>query len=120
MRTFGRCKGGGRRVAGREAVPLIAVLTTVARSHGAILLDLSCSGARLQGHDLPKPGEVLLLAVDGVRSYGTVAWAAEEQCGVAFDEALSPADIMSVVSRAGDRGGAGAAVGQDWSMPAGL
>jgi hypothetical protein len=91
--AFGKRGGGGRRSAPRESAPLYAVFTTVTRSHAAVLVDISLTGARLCSDNLPLKGEELLLSVDKVRAYGTVKWANRQQCGVAFDPPLDPEDL---------------------------
>jgi hypothetical protein len=90
---FGKRKGGGRRAAKREYIPLIAVTTTITGSKSACLVDVSCTGARLQGLGLPRPDEVLEICIEGVRAFGLVTWTNEHQCGVAFDVPLSTAEV---------------------------
>lgn len=93
MRTFGKCAGGGRRSAGRTAIPLAAILTTLRRSWCAALVDLSCTGARLRGAGLPPNGEVLEIKIESVRTFGTVIWSKGDQCGLRFDEPLMPSEV---------------------------
>ena len=54
----------------------------------AILVDVSRTGARLCGQRMPDEGEELILSLEGVRTYGTVAWSHGDQCGVRFGELL--------------------------------
>jgi hypothetical protein len=98
--TFGKCNGGGRRRAHREFLPLIAVFTTRTRSHHAFLVDLSSTGARLRGDDVPEKGEDLMLSIEGVLTYGTVAWSRLGFCGIAFDSPLPLADIRLLEQKA--------------------
>ena len=86
--TFGKSSGGGRRAAPREAAPLLAVYTTVTSSHSALLVDVSSTGARLRTPDLPEEGDELLVTVDKVKIFGSVAWARDGEFAVAFDEPL--------------------------------
>ena len=90
---FGKCEGGGRRLSVRERAPLIAVFTTLTRSHDAVLIDISRTGARLSGDDLPLHGEDFILSIEGIRSFGSVVWSSEGECGVAFDGPLPEADF---------------------------
>jgi len=96
MNAFGKCNGGGRRSSARETAPLIAVFSTLARSHDAVLVDISQTGARLSGDDLPQLGEDFILTVEGVRAVGSVVWAVDGQCGVVFDGPLPATDVESV------------------------
>ena len=96
MTEFGKCRGGGRRSAERVEIPLPALLTTVARTHRAALLDVSCTGVRVQGSDLPHEGEDLQIKIESVRAFGTVMWVEGQQCGLAFDSPLMPFEVDSL------------------------
>ena len=96
MSAFGKRQGGGRRAAPRENLPLIAVFTTRTRSHAARLVDLSATGARLKGDDLPPPDEDLILAVENVSAYGVVKWRRLGFCGIEFDAPLPPLAVHSL------------------------
>ena len=100
MSNFGKCGGGGRRSAVRERTPLVAVFTTLARSHDAVLVDLSRTGARLSGDDLPAVGEDFILVMEGIRTFGSVVWASEGECGVLFDGPLPAEDVEAVQRKA--------------------
>jgi hypothetical protein len=93
---FGKCNGGGRRTAARAAVPLTAVITTRFRSQGVTLVDVSRTGARLSGRNLPEQDEELILSMETVRAFATVAWAREGDCGVTFDPALDDDDLREL------------------------
>ena len=96
MGTFGKCKGGGRRSASRTKAPLIAIVTTLKGSHSAVVVDVSSTGARLRGTDLPNEGEEMFVTIDHVIAFGTVAWARDGELGLAFDRPLSPGDEQSL------------------------
>jgi hypothetical protein len=96
MGTFGKCKGGGRRSAPRATAPLIALVTTLKGSHSAILVDVSSTGARLRGTDLPHEGEEMFMTVEKVIAFGTVVWARDGELGLAFDRPLLPAEQQSL------------------------
>ena len=89
MSTFGKSGGGGRRAAHRSSAPLIAVCTTVSSSHSALVVDVSSTGARLRTSNLPDIGQELVVAVEDVRAFGTVAWSEHGECGVEFDPPLT-------------------------------
>ena len=90
MSIFGKCKGGGRRSASRTKVPLIAVVTTLAETQSAIVVDVSSTSIRLRGPNLPGKGEELFVNVEGVLAFGTVAWADDDERGIEFDSPLCP------------------------------
>lgn len=97
---FGKRQGGGRRTAARTPVPLIAVLTTVTHSHFAILVDVSRTGARVRGSDLPGEGKDVVVRVDSVRVFATVVWSARGQCGLAFEQAITDDEVERLRQRA--------------------
>lgn len=65
--TFGKRGGGGRRGAPREAAPLLAVYTTVTQSHEVILVDVSRSGARLRGSQVPEAEDELFVSIGNIK-----------------------------------------------------
>lgn len=104
MNAFGKSEGGGRRSVARSAAPLTVVLTTLTSSRSAILANVSSTGARVRAQDLPKAGEDVVVSIDRVQAFGTVAWSESGECGIAFDPPLDPADAshlreMVAVSR---------------------
>jgi hypothetical protein len=100
MTVFGKREGGGRRHAERESVPLIAVFTTRTRSHSAVVADLSNTGARLRGSDLPAPGEDIIVNVEGLSAFATVIWSRLGFCGIAFEACLTQPQIWSLEQQA--------------------
>lgn len=101
MRAFGRSNGGGRRSASRALAPLPAVFMTIARTDTAAVIDISCTGVRLRGRDLPPRGEEMDLKVEEVRVFGIVAWAEDDECGVAFEAPLMPFEVDRLRRKAG-------------------
>ena len=104
MADFGRCCGGGRRTAARENASLVAVITTSTDSWPVALVDLSCSGARLRGPDLPAPGNYISISIETIRVFGTIAWSRRGEGGVDFDAPLMPFEVERL-SAAGSRAG---------------
>src|SRR4051794_19370505 len=93
MVAFGKRIGGGRRSAARESAPLVAGFTTITRSHAASLVDISATGARLRGEDLPAVGELVEVSIGKVRAFSLVKWVSGNECGLAFDGRLAAADV---------------------------
>ena len=91
--TFGKRGGGGRRGAPREAAPLLAVYTTVTKSHEAVLVDVSSSGARLRGPVLPEVGDELFVTVEHIKAFGMVVRVEEPEFAIEFDETLLSEDL---------------------------
>ena len=88
MSAFGKSIGGGRRSAVRASAPLIAVLTTLVGSRSAVLVDVSSTGARVRGPDLPAMGEELIVNIDSVQAFGSVVWSDSGECGIVFEPAI--------------------------------
>ena len=86
--TFGKRGGGGRRGAPREAAPLLAVYTTVTQSHEVVLVDVSNTGARLRGPQIPEVKDELFVSIGTIKAFGKVAWVDQPEFGVAFDPPL--------------------------------
>ena len=99
MVAFGKSRGGGRRSSERAAAPLLAVITTLTRCHSAVVVDVSTSGARLSGSDLPTMGEELVVNIDGVQAFGTVVWSDQGEAGIEFESPLSVEDESSLQQR---------------------
>jgi hypothetical protein len=77
------------------------LLSTLTRRSCVALVDISETGARLGAEDLPEQGEVVEVTVDGLRTYGTVAWSSDEECGIAFDQRLTLNEVTRLRKRAG-------------------
>ena len=92
MGAFGKSIGGGRRSAVRTSAPLMAVLTTLVGSRSTVLADVSSTGARVRGADLPAMGEDLIVNIERVQAFGTVVWSDSGECGIAFEPPLEPSD----------------------------
>jgi hypothetical protein len=94
--SFGKSNGGGRRFAKREVAPVLVSFTTLAGNCSAVLVDVSRTGARLRGETLPREGDELVLTMDRLKTFATVAWAADGECGLAFDLPLPPEEIHRI------------------------
>jgi PilZ domain len=92
MSTFGKCEGGGRRSATRSTVPLVGLLTTMEGTRSAVIVDVSPTGARLRGKDLPHKWSDFFISIDGVVTFGTVQWEDGDERGIAFDARLDPTE----------------------------
>lgn len=98
MMAFGKASGGGRREEVRETAPLTVIMTTFADSYTAELVDLSATGARVRCDRLPGIGVELYLTVGRIKTFCTVRWTGDGDCGVQFYEPLLQADVISVRS----------------------
>lgn len=83
MGNFGKRIGSRRWLKRRRVgIPALAVSDGFA---GALIQDLTMTGARLLGRDLPGPKTRLLLKVGKRSLAGEVVWSAGDHRGVCFD-----------------------------------
>ena len=95
MVGFGRRKDGpgGRRSAGRKPAFKAAAILTLGRSQIGYLLDVSATGARLDGGGDLSIGQDILLRVGAVETLAQVVWSGPDQCGIRFDVPLSDEEL---------------------------
>jgi hypothetical protein len=99
MRSFGN-QQMGRRSVPRAQAPLIALLVTAAAEHRADLVDVSRTGARLQGEMLPEVGVELTFRADDVEAYGEVVWRERNWCAVEFGTPIGGPEVQRLRSLA--------------------
>lgn len=94
MDKFGKRVDGidGRRAAVRQIVSMPASMFSLEHSRVVIVEDISTTGAKLTGDDLPKLGEDVWIKAGPVDAFGTVVWADEYVCGVTFEQPLAPSE----------------------------
>lgn len=90
MPNFGkRIDGpGGRRRTSRESVVLAGSALSLEASRSVVVTDVSPSGAKLQGRDLPDAGTSVLLTVGDSELFGKIIWRGRDECGIGFDTLL--------------------------------
>jgi hypothetical protein len=79
----------GRREAPRARLHAIATLETTTGAVSAILRNLSCTGAMLEGSRLPRMNRTAILKSGDVEVMGLVVWEEEGRCGFHFFDPLS-------------------------------
>ena len=94
MEKFGKRVDGidGRRAAERQTVSMPASMFSLEHSRVVIVEDISTTGAKLTGDELPKLGEDVWIKAGPVDAFGTVVWADEFVCGVTFEQPLSASE----------------------------
>ena len=91
-------KPGGSGRAVREDMMIRAAMMTLTETVHVDLLDLSRTGAKLRGPDLPSPGQEVLLLLGRIETFGSVIWRDEDQCGIHFESALNERALAIVES----------------------
>ena len=107
-------KPGGSRRSIRENLMSRTVVITMTDSRKVDLLDLSESGARVGGHDLPAPGQEVLILIGKLEAFGTVIWRDQDQCGIRFDIALSETVLSTLRNECRQTALIGGAAAEDW------
>jgi hypothetical protein len=74
----------------------MAIVTTVSHSQSAILVDVSGTGACVEGSELPHSGEQLFATIEGTVAFGNIVWEHDNLRGIAFDDPLTVADLQSI------------------------
>ena len=100
MRSFGQAGGGGRRIAARCQTPMLALLMTMTASRSAVVVDVSNTGVRLSGRDLPTEGDFMEMKIDRYATFGTVIWRCGMECGVSIDPELTDAQVSELRAKA--------------------
>lgn len=95
------------RGARRARVVLPASMETVGTRRRVALIDISQTGAKLEGEGVPAKGETIMLKVGPVDALATVVWAGAKSCGITFDRPIA-ADAVDYLN---GEGGAAARAG---------
>ena len=85
----------GRRRSSRVRIELPAYAQTVSGRKDVRLLNLSTTGAMLEGPSLPAAGLDVVIKCGGTDAFGVVIWLRDGRCGIDFDGPLDPADVES-------------------------
>ena len=95
MTDFGkRTDGpGGRRIAPRKPAFKAAGVMTLTGSQTAYLVDISATGAKLNGAGVLSVGQDIWLKAGKIDVLATVAWSEPNSCGIQFDAALDPDEV---------------------------
>jgi hypothetical protein len=86
----------GRRGEPRAYIQLPVSLEALSGRNSVSLLDVSRTGARLEGASLPANGKDVVLTCGAIETFGTVVWNVSGRCGVHFDEPLGGAELMAL------------------------
>ncbi len=89
-----------RRSAARRPIFVAGSAVTIHGSKSVVVEDLSASGARIRGRDLPPSGKQILIWMEGLDVLGSVAWARTGECGVRFDVSLEPEALTCLEAEA--------------------
>jgi hypothetical protein len=74
-------------------VPLAAVLSTAERQYRTVLDDISRTGARVKGADLPAVGEQVAFLASEIQAFADVVWCEQDQCALEFQTPISVEEV---------------------------
>jgi len=97
--SFSDGSRAGRRGRSRLRLRLPARLTTVSATTPVILLDLSLTGAKITAPQAAKTGQQCFVNWEGHEAFGTLVWVRSGMCGIAFDRAITPAQLIETRDR---------------------
>lgn len=86
----------GRRSEPRAYIVLPASAQALDGDRHVKLLDVSQSGARLEGYRLPAAGKDVIVKCGGMEMFGTIVWTVSDRCGVHFDEPIGGRDLVAL------------------------
>jgi len=86
----------GRRANPRAHIVLPATVDALNGRQRISLLDISQTGARLEGVDLPAVGKDVILRCGVIDTFGTVIWSVAGRCGLLFDETISTKELIAL------------------------
>lgn len=84
----------GRRAAARARLQASATLQSIARDTRVMVRNLSCTGAMVEGDDLPRAGRTVLFKRDGIEEMATIVWSEGGRCGLEFFEPISHDEVV--------------------------
>jgi hypothetical protein len=73
----------------REEVILAGTARSLRSSRPVVIVDVSPTGAKLQGRDFASLDRDVLISVGSAELFARIAWTALRECGVTFEEPLS-------------------------------
>jgi hypothetical protein len=86
--------GDPRRSSRRRRVLLSARLETPAAEYPVHIRDISATGARVEGADLPRAHSVVVLKRGAFTGFGRMVWADGGSGGLEFDEPLDEDELL--------------------------
>jgi hypothetical protein len=71
--------------------------------HAVRVLDISRTGARVEGDQLPAVGKNVILRCGDIDTFGTIAWSATGRSGIQFDEPIALRELVALRMLADER-----------------
>ena len=94
LRSFGLSQATGRRSVPRAEATVSAIISMSAGDYPAGLIDISRTGARLQGEYLPRVGQQVGFRAERVNVSAEVVWSDADTCAIEFDTPISISEVQ--------------------------
>src|SRR3546814_11396351 len=88
----------GRRATQRARVHLSAMLVATTREYAVTLRNISCTGAMVEGDDLPPNGRTVALRRGDIDELADVVWVRGNFCGVHFFDEIAYERILELAA----------------------
>ena len=95
-KQFGKRQSSGppeRRATKRDPLGIAVSLYSVGLSRVVLMADVSPTGARFKGHDLPPVGKDVMLIAGEVELFGEVVRSSEGEAAIHFDQPIGPEEL---------------------------
>jgi hypothetical protein len=73
---------------------MVAVLSDPSDEYPAVLLDISRTGARMGGTNLPPVGQQVIFRAENVCAFGEVVWREANRCAIEFETPIAAAEVQ--------------------------
>ena len=85
-----------RRERKRDPLGIAVSLYSVGQSRVVLMADVSQTGARFKGHDLPPVGKDVMLIAGDVELFGEVVRSNEGEAAIHFDRPIGPDELEAL------------------------
>jgi hypothetical protein len=88
--------GAGASRSPRRRTAFKGVLETLSGPVRVAIRNISCTGALVEAEEVPSAGRDAVLKAEGLELFCSIVWAEEGRCGLAFDETLTPQQVLEL------------------------
>ena len=80
----------------RRRMAFKGTFETITGQGEARVRNISCTGAMIEGPEVPPKGRDIVLRAQGMEFFGRVVWSDGCRCGIQFDDALRPSEVLEL------------------------
>ena len=80
----------------RRRMAFKGVIETSSDKGTVSIRNLSCTGAMVEGENVPRKGRDIILTFKGLELFGKVVWDDGRRCGIHFDEELNSSQVLEL------------------------